>query len=65
MSIPISQALNEESPNLCRAGGFRDKDKEIAQDDPVFVKDDPNGKFCYCKPWDAANYKANKCDMPQ
>jgi hypothetical protein len=29
-------------------------------DSPVFVKNDPNGIGCYCKPWDRDQY-TNRC----
>jgi hypothetical protein len=35
-----------------RKCGFRDKEED---DKPVYVKDDPNGFYCYCKPWDRDN----------
>lgn len=40
--------------------GFRDKD--MKQDRPVFVENDPNGIHCYCKEWDLKNYKKRHCD---
>lgn len=40
--------------------GFRDK---TSDDRPVYVQDDPNGKYCYCKQWDLDNYKSNECDV--
>jgi hypothetical protein len=39
--------------------GFRKKD---ATDHPVYITKDSNGKFCYCKKWDAKNYK-NNCEL--
>jgi len=39
--------------------GYR---KKGASDNPVYVKNDANGKFCYCKKWDAKNYK-NNCKL--
>ncbi len=36
--------------------GFR---KKKADDHPVYVENDPNGKFCYCKQWDADHYEEN------
>lgn len=35
--------------------GYRDKN---STDHPTYIANDPNGKFCYCKQWDADNYKA-------
>lgn len=34
-------------------GGFREK---VANDKPVYVKDDPNRVYCYCKQWDLDSY---------
>ncbi len=34
-------------------GGFR---KKVPNDKPVYVKDDPNGVYCYCKQWDLDAY---------
>lgn len=36
--------------------GYR---KKTAEDSPVFVADDANGKHCYCKQWDLDHYKEN------
>jgi len=36
--------------------GFRKKNDT---DSPVYIKGDPNGKFCYCKQWDVDNYNVN------
>ncbi len=36
--------------------GYR---KKMATDSPVYVENDPNGKFCYCNQWDADNYEGN------
>jgi len=34
-------------------GDFR---KKTDNDEPVYVTDDPNGIYCYCKQWDLDNY---------
>lgn len=34
--------------------GFRDK---VEEDSPVWVENDPNGKYCYCKEWDLNHYE--------
>jgi hypothetical protein len=39
--------------------GFRKKE---ASDNPVYINDDSNGKFCYCKQWDIDNYE-NNCKL--
>lgn len=31
--------------------------KKTADDNPVYVENDPNGKYCYCKQWDLDNYE--------
>ena len=36
--------------------GFRKKEKG---DHPVYIKNDPNGKYCYCKQWDVDHYEEN------
>lgn len=36
--------------------GYRAKK---AEDHLVFVENDPNGKSCYCKQWDADHYEDN------
>ena len=36
--------------------GFRKKE---TSDHPVYIENDPHGKFCYCKQWDADHYEAN------
>lgn len=46
----------------CSVGcGFRDKNKN---DRPIYVENDPNGKHCYCKPWDYENYNMRQCAAP-
>jgi len=40
-------------------GDFRKKTKN---DSPLYVKDDPRGKYCYCKQWDWDNFP--KADRP-
>ncbi len=36
--------------------GYREKTK---RDHPLYVENDPNGKFCYCKQWDLDYYDEN------
>ena len=36
--------------------GYREK---TAADHPVYIENDPNGKHCYCKQWDADHYQEN------
>lgn len=40
--------------------GFRDKTDD---DREVYVENDPNGKYCYCKQWDLDNYEINCGDQ--
>lgn len=53
-----SACLND--PNcLCWCSvkcGYR---KKTNQDSPIYIKNDRNGKFCYCKEWDYEEYKNN------
>ncbi len=35
---------------------FRDKKPE---DRPIYIQDDPNEKYCYCKQWDYDHYEDN------
>lgn len=35
---------------------WRKKEKD---DRPVYIENDPYGKFCYCKQWDYDHYKDN------
>lgn len=36
--------------------------KKTSEDRPIYVENDPNGKFCYCKQWDYDHYKDNCVD---
>lgn len=36
--------------------GYR---KKTAADHPVYIENDPNGKYCYCKQWDYDHYQDN------
>jgi hypothetical protein len=36
--------------------GYR---KKTASDNPIYIPNDPNGKFCYCKQWDIDQYEDN------
>lgn len=33
--------------------------KKTAEDHPVYIENDPFGKFCYCKQWDYEHYADN------
>ncbi len=39
-----------------RKCGFRNKKPD---DSPIYITNDSNGKFCYCKQWDFDNYQDN------
>ncbi len=36
--------------------GFR---KKNSSDNPIYIENDPNGKYCYCKQWDYDHYEDN------
>lgn len=36
--------------------GFR---KKTAEDNPIYVENDPYEKYCYCKQWDFDHYEDN------
>jgi len=36
--------------------GYR---KKTTSDNPIYIENDPNGKFCYCKQWDLDLYEDN------
>lgn len=44
---------------LCWCSQICNWRKKTAQDHPVYIKNDPNGKFCYCKQWDFDHYNDN------
>lgn len=47
-------------PNcLCWCSQICNFRKKTSDDHPVYIENDPNGKYCYCKQWDYDNYKAN------
>ncbi len=33
--------------------------KKTPEDHPVYIENDPYGKFCYCKQWDFDHYEDN------
>lgn len=52
-------SCKKDSDCLCwcsQSCGFRQK---TASDNPVYVENDENGKYCYCKQWDLDNYEDN------
>lgn len=47
-------------PNcMCWCSQICEYRKKTSEDNPKFVDNDPNGKFCYCKQWDYDNFKDN------
>ncbi|MGB8467759.1 MAG: hypothetical protein WCE21_02045 [Candidatus Babeliales bacterium] len=45
-----------------RVCGFRNKKLSGPdKDNPIYVPNDPNGKYCYCKQWDLDNYNSRHC----
>gem|GEM_PF-1948739 len=51
----------EDKNCLCycsRKCGPREKQSDDA---PVYVENDPNGKYCYCKPWDRDKFEEQMC----
>ena len=52
--------INDESCQCycSKECGMRDKKDD---DRPVWVENDPNGKYCYCKQWDLDNYEMRDC----
>lgn len=44
---------------LCWCSQICNYRRKIAEDKPIYVENDPNGKFCYCKQWDLDYYKDN------
>lgn len=56
--VTKEECLNE--PNcLCWCSQVCNWRKKTAEDHPIYVENDPNGKFCYCKQWDFDYYEDN------
>ena len=50
-------------PNcLCWCSQICNWRKKTPDDHPVYIENDPYGKFCYCKQWDFDHYKDNCLD---
>lgn len=61
----------QQNPSVSREACLNDPDclcwcsqicnwrKKTAQDHPVYIENDPHGKFCYCKQWDFDYYEDN------
>lgn len=61
-SIPKTKEeyLNSNNSPQCYCAG-KCGPREIERDDyPVFVENDPNGHYLYCRPWDLTHY-ARRC----
>lgn len=44
---------------LCWCSQICNWRKKTANDHPVYIENDPYGKFCYCKQWDYDHYEDN------
>ncbi|MBI2774868.1 hypothetical protein HYX58_02590 [Candidatus Dependentiae bacterium] len=49
-----------ETSNECYCSQKGDFRQRHADDNPVYVENDPNGVFCYCKQWDLDNFPGPK-----
>lgn len=59
----IKSEAEYRASNKCYCSGicgFRDRRPD---DNPVYVENDPNGNYYYCKQWDIDNYEKNGCDL--
>lgn len=52
-------ACMNDSNCLCWCSQICKYRKKTAADKPIYVDDDSNGKFCYCKEWDLDHYEDN------
>jgi hypothetical protein len=52
------ECLNDPK-RLCWCSQICKWRKKTASDHPVYIENDPNGKFCYCKKWDYDFYEDN------
>lgn len=63
-SKPLPKCQNEDeclNNHRCQCWcseicSYRDK---LFRDHPIYIRNDPNGKFCYCKQWDLDHYEDN------
>ncbi len=46
----------------CYCSGICDVRDVTPKDNPVYVENDPNGHYCYCKQWDIDNYE-ERCKL--
>ena len=44
---------------LCWCSQICNWRKKTSEDHPVYIENDPHGKFCYCKQWDYDHYVDN------
>lgn len=44
---------------LCWCSQICNWRKKTDKDHPVYIENDPHGKFCYCKQWDYDHYEDN------
>lgn len=51
-----------ENPDcLCYCSGICCPRKKTANDDPIYIENDPRGHNCYCKQWDLDVYEERGC----
>lgn len=56
--VSKEQCLND--PNcLCWCSQVCNWRKKTSSDHPIYIENDPYGKFCYCKQWDFDHYEDN------
>jgi hypothetical protein len=56
----VSKEACLNDPNcLCWCSQICNWRKKTPEDHPVYIENDPYGKFCYCKQWDFDHYEDN------
>lgn len=50
---------------LCYCSRICELREKKADDKPVYVENDPNGHYCYCKQWDLDNYDRQRCKIKE
>jgi|SRR5579872_6694986 len=53
------QTCLNDSNCFCWCSQICNPRKKTALDKPIYIADDLNGKFCYCKQWDFDHYEDN------
>jgi hypothetical protein len=59
---PSKEACLNDPECLCWCSQLCGWRKKTPEDHPIYVENDPYGKFCYCKQWDYDYYKDNCID---